>query len=443
VKKKRILKDPETGEIVGATRTPFSHKAKELNKQIFAEKFEKNRLKKEGVPKQGNLGKNVIFLTVFFFLISFSIWIWLSEGKGSTVDDDSNPPPLKPSSGLEPKTALAKKRVVAPDPEASEKEPSFTEQSLLNEKLEEVESRLKNLRNLEDELKKKLADDPRKPETDAPVIRSAEPAVAKSFPIEINVSSYPKGQIKSKTVQFSETGPFERWDYFENNFVKKYCKSSTLKGLVKGPFEDHSYGNYENGRKRFSRYFAGGRANGLDESWFEDGKREHEGHRKNDLKDGKWSHWWSNGNQSDENYWKMGVPNGIWKAWFKDSAIKEQVRYGPRGELIALQAWQDGYVKELYFDMSVFDKKRNSVFSDWYRKEMKKNPTPPFQGFSIIKSGGYHVKALHSDGSLVSVRKSFKNKDLLEIELRQIFDYHRRQPNVTFQDEKWLLYIGG
>ena len=460
MKKKRILKDPETGEIVGATRTPFSHKAKELNKQIFAEKFEKSRLDKEDVSQQGTLGKNLIFLVIFVFLVTLSIWLWLSAGKGSQGDDDSNSPPLKPATRLEPKLGSGK-RVASTSAGApnSKKESSLTEQSLLNEKLEEVESRLKNVRNLEDELKKKLAADSRqrsgsrvdgnilasklKPKTDASVTRSADPAVAKSFPIEINVSRYPKGQIKSKTVQFSETGPFERWDFFENNIVKKYCKSSTLKGLVKGPFEDHSYGYYENGRKKFSRYFADGRANGLDESWFEDRKREHEGHWKNDLKDGKWSHWWSNGNQSEENYWKMGFPEGIWKAWFKDSAIKEQVKYGPRGEMVALQSWENGYVKELYFDMSVFDKKRNSVFNDWYRKEMKKNPTPPFRGFSIIKLGGYHLKALHDDGSLISARKSFKDKDWLEIELRKIFDYHRRHPNVTFQDERWLLYIGG
>jgi hypothetical protein len=51
-RKQRILKDPETGEIVGATRTPFSNKVKELNKKIFAEKFEKNKLDSEHLERQ-------------------------------------------------------------------------------------------------------------------------------------------------------------------------------------------------------------------------------------------------------------------------------------------------------------------------------------------------------------------------------------------------------
>ncbi len=131
MKKKRILKDPETGEIVGATRTPFSHKAKELNKQIFAEKFEKSRLEKEDDPKQGNLGKNLIFLVIFVFLITLSIWIWLSAGKGSQVDDDPNPPPLKPATGLSTESSFGK-RLASTSAKASnsKKEPSLAEQSL-------------------------------------------------------------------------------------------------------------------------------------------------------------------------------------------------------------------------------------------------------------------------------------------------------------------------
>jgi hypothetical protein len=380
-------------------------------------------------------------------------------GKESQGDDDSNPPPIKPATVLSTES-VSSKRVVRTSPNASnsKKEPSSADLRLLNERLQEVESRLKSVRNLEDELKKKLEIDstPRsgpggerdnvtskvKPKIDASVTRPADPVVPESFPREIKVSRYPRGQMKSKIVQFSEIGPFERWDYFENNLVKKYCKSATLQGLERGPYEGHSYGNYESGRTKFSRYFADEKANGLDRSWFENGKPEYEGHWKNDLKDGKWSHWWSNGNQFKENYWKMGFREGIWKAWFKDSGINEQVKYAPGGKLIALQAWQDDYLQELYFDMSVFDKKRKSFFSDWYRDQIKKNPTPLFQGFSIIKAGGYHVKALHDDGSLRSTGKSFKDKFWLELELREIFDYHRRHPNVTFDDEKWLLYIG-
>jgi hypothetical protein len=95
VKKKRILKDPETGEIVGATRTPFSHKAKELNKQIFAEKFEKSRLERENSEKiSGN--KNYLFLVILAILAALAFVIW----KGVGVDDnpkDSSPAGTTPS----------------------------------------------------------------------------------------------------------------------------------------------------------------------------------------------------------------------------------------------------------------------------------------------------------------------------------------------------------
>ena len=456
MKKKRILKDPQTGEIVGATRTPFSHKAKELNKQIFAEKFEKRRLEKEVVPKQGNLGKNLIFLTLFFFLISISIWIWLSEDKGSVANDDPGPPSLKPASGLEPKKALVENVV---DPDDSEKELPLADQTLLRERLQEVESRLKSVRTLEEQLKEQLQNNSKQrsvsavdgntlgqrvsPKTDSSVNRSVETVLPESYPKEIKVNRYPRGQMKSKIVQFSEVGPFERWDYFENNIVREYCKSATLKGLDRGPFEGHRYGNFENGRSRFSQYFADGKANGSDRTWFENGKPKYEGHWKNDLKDGKWSYWWSNGNPLEERYWKMGVPKGIWKQWYDDSRIKEQLKYSPSGKLIASQTWKDGYLKELYFDISVFDKNRESVFNDWFREEMKKNPTPPFRGISIVRSRGYQVKALHDNGSLLSARRSLKSKDFLELELRKIFDYHHQHPRVDFEDEKWLLYIGG
>ena len=63
MKKKRILKDPDTGEIVGATRTPFSRQAKELNKQIFAEEFEKNRLDEE-LPEETSEGRGYLFFLI-------------------------------------------------------------------------------------------------------------------------------------------------------------------------------------------------------------------------------------------------------------------------------------------------------------------------------------------------------------------------------------------
>ena len=90
MKKKRILKDPETGEIVGATRTPFSHKAKELNEQIFAEKFEKSRLEREN-PEKVSGNKNYLFLIILAILAALAFVMW----KGVGVDD--NPKPSSPA----------------------------------------------------------------------------------------------------------------------------------------------------------------------------------------------------------------------------------------------------------------------------------------------------------------------------------------------------------
>ena len=89
MKKKRILKDPETGEIVGATRTPFSRKAKEMNEQIFAEKFEKSRLEKES-QKTGGVKKNNLFLIVLAVLAVVAFVIW--KGVGAEAEPSENPP---------------------------------------------------------------------------------------------------------------------------------------------------------------------------------------------------------------------------------------------------------------------------------------------------------------------------------------------------------------
>ena len=89
MKKKRILKDPETGEIVGATRTPFSRKAKEMNEQIFAEKFEKSRLEKES-QKTGAAKKNNLFLIVLAVLAVVAFVIW--KGVGAEAEPSENPP---------------------------------------------------------------------------------------------------------------------------------------------------------------------------------------------------------------------------------------------------------------------------------------------------------------------------------------------------------------
>ena len=75
MKKKRILKDPDTGEIVGATRTPFSRQAKELNKQIFAEEFGRNRIEEEP-PEEPAGGKGSLTWILLLAVCICGIWLW-------------------------------------------------------------------------------------------------------------------------------------------------------------------------------------------------------------------------------------------------------------------------------------------------------------------------------------------------------------------------------
>lgn len=85
MKKKRILKDPNTGEIVGATRTPFSRQAKELNKQIFSEEFERNQLEEE-VSEEPARGNGFLFTLIFIGLGGLGVFIWLES------EEDPSPP---------------------------------------------------------------------------------------------------------------------------------------------------------------------------------------------------------------------------------------------------------------------------------------------------------------------------------------------------------------
>ena len=75
MKKKRILKDPDTGEIVGATRTPFSRQAKELNKQIFAEEFGRNRIEEEP-PVEPAGGKGSLTWILLLAVCICVVWLW-------------------------------------------------------------------------------------------------------------------------------------------------------------------------------------------------------------------------------------------------------------------------------------------------------------------------------------------------------------------------------
>jgi hypothetical protein len=78
MKKKRILKDPTTGEIVGATRTPFSRQAKSINKQIFSEEFERNQLEEE-VPEEPTRGNGLLIAIILLGLSGVGIFIWLGR----------------------------------------------------------------------------------------------------------------------------------------------------------------------------------------------------------------------------------------------------------------------------------------------------------------------------------------------------------------------------
>ena len=112
MKKKRILKDPATGEIVGATRTPFSRQAKELNKQIFAEEFERNRIEEEP-PEEPAGGKGSLTWILLLAVCICGIWLW-SESQEDVA-------PAKPGS-----TPPATVSTVVPKVPGEESDPEST-----------------------------------------------------------------------------------------------------------------------------------------------------------------------------------------------------------------------------------------------------------------------------------------------------------------------------
>jgi cytoskeletal protein RodZ len=117
MKKKRILKDPDTGEIVGATRTPFSHQAKELNKQIFAEEFEKNRLEEE-IPEKSFGMRGYLVVLLLLGLASLGIWNW----KGSEGDSPPVAPPPSSLKAVSPVGGTVPEKEAEPEAKSSKKE---------------------------------------------------------------------------------------------------------------------------------------------------------------------------------------------------------------------------------------------------------------------------------------------------------------------------------
>ena len=92
MKKKRILKDPDTGEIVGATRTPFSRQAKELNKQIFAEEFERNRIEEEP-PEEPAGEKGSLTWILLVAVCVCGIWLWTESPEDAAPAEPNLSPP--------------------------------------------------------------------------------------------------------------------------------------------------------------------------------------------------------------------------------------------------------------------------------------------------------------------------------------------------------------
>jgi hypothetical protein len=98
MKKKRILKDPDTGEIVGATRTPFSHQAKELNKQIFAEEFERKRVEEE-TPEESSGARGYLFGLVLLGLVGLGIFFGMQSKEKTSIDPKPSPSEGVPLAG--------------------------------------------------------------------------------------------------------------------------------------------------------------------------------------------------------------------------------------------------------------------------------------------------------------------------------------------------------
>ena len=133
--------------------------------------------------------------------------------------------------------------------------------------------------------------------------------------------------------------------YFNSNpfsgfLVKKnmYDEVIEKKGFFRGQLEGISLGYYDNGNKKYQRFYNKGKKTGKHIGWFESGQKKFEYFFKGGLSEKKHIRWYDNGMVYSEINYLNGKPFGSTKVWRKDGKLRSNFvvrengrRYGLSG----------------------------------------------------------------------------------------------------------------
>ena len=112
--------------------------------------------------------------------------------------------------------------------------------------------------------------------------------------------------------------------------MNKYFALSLLIGMALGGsnntlIKDEAF--YDNGNKKYQRYYKDGKAAGKWTHWYESGNTWIEGHYSNGIRVEIWTTYYENGQESTKGNYKIGERNGQWVFFNKDGTVYEEKKY--------------------------------------------------------------------------------------------------------------------
>tara|TARA_A100000164_G_C21776499_1_gene708863 strand:+ start:266 stop:904 length:639 start_codon:yes stop_codon:yes gene_type:complete len=148
------------------------------------------------------------------------------------------------------------------------------------------------------------------------------------------LSNNPKLNYDSKGVLNYENIPF-------SGFLIKKSRDGQLiekKGFYRGHIEGKSVGYFENGNKKYKRYYKDGKKTGKHIGWYISGQIKFKYFFKEGLSEKKHTQWYDNGMIHSEINYLDGKPFGSTKVWRKDGKLRSNYvirengrRYGLAG----------------------------------------------------------------------------------------------------------------
>ena len=165
----------------------------------------------------------------------------------------------------------------------------------------------------------------------------------------IEVTSTPKKQADGTTVFYER---HTRLPYKGTGWAVNYYDGGIrLEALLQfkgGKREGLQTRWYENGQMRAEANLIDGKKEGLETRWYENGQKESEGNWKNDKQDGLVTHWHENAIKKSEVYFSKNENRGTCKHWFSNGKLKLIHMHLPHNGKIHGQAtnWYDNGQKK-------------------------------------------------------------------------------------------------